>query len=509
MKWDRDQRVTSEHLSRSAVVYVRQSSVAQVNENVESTRAQLGLREKAIALGWSDPAVIDDDLGISAGGYADRPGFQELLAGVAMRKVGIILCVDASRLSRNTKDWAQLFELCGHFNTLIADLEQVYDLSCSNDKLVMGIKGTVSEMELTILRNRLRSGIESKAARGELRTLLPTGYVHDPMGSIVFDLDKRVQSAITMLFDQFARSTSIRQLAMWYRDTNTLFPVKKSGKPPSTHWQVPSSSTLRHILTHPIYAGAYVWGRRHTRVDYVDEKLIKRVSQRRGLEQCRVCIRDHHPGYISWERFLEIGAKISENRPRWNMQQNQGAIREGLALLTGLLRCGQCGGLVHVRYKSDGALYFCDGGNELGTQRCLSFGSKLIDQSIGDELCRAVTPLSIQAATAAAEGQSKQRSQEIENARLQVEAAQYEADRAFEQFDLCDPKNRLVADTLEERLNEKLVALQRAKDHLEKVSQPEHRVTKEQRQRLKELARDFPSVWNHPDVDSRRKDLRE
>ena len=241
MTLDFDQRITPAHLSRSAIVYVRQSSTVQVVENVESTRVQLNLRETAINLGWRDPVVIDDDLGISAGGYAERPGFQELLARVAMKQVGLILCVEASRLSRNSKDWAQLFELCGYFQTLIGDLDQVYDLSRSNDKLVLGIKGTVSEMELTILRTRLRSGIESKAARGELRTLLPTGYVHDALGNIDFDPNKRVQNALRMLFDQLDRSTSVRQLAMWYRDTKTQFPVKQLRKPQKTVWSIPAA----------------------------------------------------------------------------------------------------------------------------------------------------------------------------------------------------------------------------------------------------------------------------
>ncbi|MBK8978769.1 MAG: recombinase family protein [Planctomycetes bacterium] len=214
--------IRDEHRARKAVVYVRQSSPSQVRISGESARLQRDLQQRAIAIGWSQPLVIDEDLGVSAAGYAERPGFQRLLSMVAMREVGIVLCIDASRLSRNSKDWAHLFELCAYFGTLIADLDQVYDLTAPNDRLVMGIKGTMSELELTILRRRLQGGLESKAARGELRINLPAGYVYDG-DDIVMDPDQRVQAAIRLMFDQFDRSSSIRQLAMWYRDQDIAF----------------------------------------------------------------------------------------------------------------------------------------------------------------------------------------------------------------------------------------------------------------------------------------------
>ena len=490
--------ITSEHLARQAVVYVRQSTAEQVRENVESTRLQRDLREKAITLGWRHPVVIDEDLGISAGGYAERPGFRDLMTRVAMRQVGIIICVDASRLSRNSRDWAHLLELCGYFETLIADADQVYDLSHPNDRLVMGIKGTVSEMELGLIRQRLRSGTEAKAARGELRFHLPSGYVHDAEGEIVPDPDRRVRVAIETMFSQFDRCTSVRQLSIWYRDTRTLFPSKSCRHDGAIRWQVPTSNTLRKLLAHPTFAGVYVFGRRQTVVEYVDGKLIKRQTAPRSPEEAKVCIHDHHAGYISWEKYLENRAKISENRPRWTMRENRGAVREGLALLVGLLRCAQCGGRVRVGYKKASALYYCDGGHEKGSKRCMSFGSNLIDARVGEELCRALEPCSLQAAIQAAELKDSQRAEELENARLQVEAARYQADRAFEQFDLCDPKNRHVAGTLEERLNEKLAERQAAGDRYEEIAKADPVLTEERRARLEVLARDFPSVWNHP-----------
>jgi len=495
------QRITPQHQCRRAIVYVRQSSPDQVRTNVESTRIQLGLREKAIALGWRQPVVIDDDLGISAGGFADRPGFQHMLTQVVTRQAGIILCIDASRLSRNSKDWANLFELCGHFQTLIADLDQVYDLSIPNDRLVLGIKGAVSEMELSIIRTRLKMGAEAKAARGELKFALPPGYIHDDNDRIVMDPDRRVQQAFTALFDSFDRCSSIRQVALEYQNTKTLFPVRRLQKERSIAWEVPSLSSFRNVLKHPIYAGTYAYGRSRRHVEYDDGRLVKKVEARLPPDQWRICIHDHHPAYISWERFLANQDKIAASRPRWTMQDNLGAIREGLALLSGLLRCGHCGRKVYVSYKSKpaGAVYYCIGDSEKkGKPRCLSFGSKRVDKTVGQTLCEALSPHAIEAAQLAQERCNQQYSQAVDQARLTVEAAQYEADRAFEQYDLVDPKNRLVADTLEQRLNGKLAELQAAKLRLEQTQAAEQPLTKLQCQRLQELGRDFPKLWNHP-----------
>ena len=502
MNADRDHRIAPEHLTRAAIVYVRQSSPTQLLCHGESTRLQLGLREKAIALGWSQPGVIEDDLGISASGFADRPGFQQMLLRVAQREVGIILCVDASRLSRNSKDWAHLFELCGFFDTLVADVDQVYDLSHPNDRLILGIKGTVSEMELSVLRGRLRAGVESKAARGELRINIPVGYVYDPSGRIIFDPDQRVQNAIRLLFDQFDRSTSVRQLAMWFRDTETRFPMRRIGENPGIRWEFPGAQNLHRLLTHPIYAGAYTFRRCATRIEYLDGKLRKRISPLLPMEEWQVCIRGHHPAYVSWEKILKNQSRIEENRPRWEMQENRGAIREGLALLTGLCRCGHCGGKIYVQYKKTSALYYCDGEHTRGSGTCLSFGSHLIDQAVSRELLRTVRPLSVEAAIEAAEQNEREKSQEFETARLQVQAAQYEADRAFEQYNLVDPRNRLVAATLEEQLNGRLAELQEAERRLDLVAKATRSLTDEQRRRLHDLASNFQQVWDHPKADA-------
>ncbi|MFH1463900.1 MAG: recombinase family protein [Pseudomonadota bacterium] len=498
-----EHRIRPQHLARRALVYIRQSSPGQVRANVESTRVQLGLRDKAIALGWNNPLIVDHDLGISAAGFADRPGFQNMLAQVSLRQVGIILCLDASRLSRNSKDWANLFELCGYFDTLIADLDQVYDLAHPNDRLVLGIKGTVSELELSVLRTRLKAGAEAKAARGELKFILPPGYVHDHAGRIVQDPDLRVRQAITLMFDQFDHSTSLRQLVLFYRDTHTLFPVRKLTKARALAWQIPTSNTLYKLLIHPIYAGAYVYGRRTERVEFVAGRLVKRSGSYLDPERCRVCIRDHHQAYIDWERFLANRAKLAESRPRWSMNANRGAIRSGEALLAGLLRCGHCGSMIGVSYKKEHfALYRCDKGQRVKVQRCgLAFGSKLIDLRVGQELCRALSPLAIDGAKLALARRREEQDQATRAARLHLQAAQYEVDRAFEQFDLVDPKNRLVADSLEERLNQRLAELREAQEALTQIIADTPALTPEQRRRLDELARDFPALWNHPQAD--------
>ncbi len=504
---NRDSRITKAELSRAAMVYVRQSSPNQVRENTESTRIQLGLREKAIALGWTDPIVIDDDLGVSGSGFANRPGFQRMLASVAMKQVGIILCLDATRLSRNSRDWAHLFELCGHFGTLIADSDQIYDFSNPNDRLLLGIKGSISEMELCQIRQRLRGGLLAKAERGELVCKLPSGYVHDPDGKIIVDPDERVRAAVTTMFDQFDRCTSVRQLLIWYRDTKTLFPIAGRGMKARPVWKLPSDNSMYRLLVHPIYAGTYVYGQQVTQCEFVDGKLVKRTRRHRTPEDYRVCIPNHHQAYISSERLLANRAKIGENRARLNMDQNKGAIREGFALLPGLLRCGQCGGRLRVSYvkNREHGFYFCDGGSVQGTARCLSFGAKSIDRQVVQELFRVVEPLAIGAAIAAADGRDREHAQELKNGKLAVEAVRYEASRAEEQFDLCDPRNRLVANTLEERWNDKLTELKQAQERLEQLSRELTELTDDERHRLHELAGNFRGVWDHPQADPKLK----
>jgi DNA invertase Pin-like site-specific DNA recombinase len=491
-------RIAPRHLERSAIVYVRQSDPQQVREHTESTRLQRGLREKAISLGWSNPQLIEDDQGITASGFADRPGFQWLLTQITLRKAGIILCIEASRLSRNSRDWAHLFEMCGYFDTLVADLQQVYDVSIPNDRLVLQIKGTVAELELSNMKTRLRAGIEAKAARGELKVLLPPGYVYDASDQLVIDPDQRVQQAIRWMFEKFGRSTSIRQLAMSYRDARTLFPVKKPGKHGPIDWEVPKPALLHKLVSHPIFAGVYARGRTQSFIDYVEGKLVKRVKRIFFPEEWKVCIKDHHEAYISWAQYQHNLARLAEARPRWPMNDNRGAVREGPALLAGLVRCGHCGRKLRVSYdKKNTAQYYCDGSGPRNVRRCLSFGSKLVDEKVGEQLCHVVEPMAIEAAHEAFARDQQEHEQAVKEARLRVQSAQYAADRAFEQYDLADPKNRLVVDNLEKRLNEKLAELQAAQTHLEQRQEHDTPLTEAERQAIDDLARNFPDLWRH------------
>ena len=419
-------RIAKRHLARNAIVYVRQSDPRQVRENAESTLLQRGLREKAIEMGWPMPKLVEDDLGITASGFAERPGFQWMLAQVTMRRVGIIFCIEASRLSRNSSDWAHLFELCGYFDTLVADVQQIYDVSIPNDRLVLQIKGTVAELELSSLRTRLRAGAEAKAARGELKILLPPGYVYDADEQIVVDPDERVQQAVRSMFEKFEHATSVRQLALSYRDTQSLFPIRKPKKRDVLVWALPQRYVLHKLLSHPIYAGVYARGRTQSYVDYADGKLVKRTKRILSPDEWKVCIRDHHEAYISWQQFLNNQAKLAEARPRWSKDDNRCAVREGRALLAGMLRCSQCGRKLRVIYnRKSSAMYHCDGDGPRGTNRCIAFGAKYVDQKLGEQLCQTMEPFAIEAAERAFVLEQQEREHNIEQARLRVEAAHY------------------------------------------------------------------------------------
>jgi DNA invertase Pin-like site-specific DNA recombinase len=489
--------ITDDHLKRSAMVYVRQSSNVQVRDNMESTRLQRGLQEKAKELGWRNPVLIEDDLGETASGFSDRCGFHRMLTSVTNREVGVIFCFELSRLSRNSPDWARLMQFCLHFDTLVADTNQIYDLTQSNDRLMLGIRGTISEVELATIQLRLRTALEAKAERGELKMFLPCGYVHDG-NEIVFDPDESIQSAIRRLFEDFRRYTSVRQLAMAYRAKKLLFPSRRPSSKNSVTWALASARSLNNILVHPIYAGSYVRGRKKTITEFIDGKLTKRVQRSQDPKKARVHIRDHHAAYITWEQYEANVAKISENRARRELDASRGAIREGLALLTGMLRCGHCGGLLRVRYRqSNGVVYgnyHCDRNRNTTARTCVSVLSTVIDPPIVEELCRALDSSGIQAAIRACEESEAQREADLEFFEQRVQAARYAADRALDQYDECDPKNRLVADTLERRLNDKLRAVADAREQLEKISRTPA-LTNAERERLDNLARTFLVVW--------------
>src|SRR5712692_528511 len=335
-------RITATHLQRAAIVYVRQSSPAQVRHRAGAPRIQIGLRDKAVAFGWRAPVTIVDDLGISAGGFAHRAGFQHMAAEVSLGHIGIILCFEASRLSRNSKDWSQLFELCGHLDTLVADLDQVYDLALPDDRLILGVKGSVSEYELSLFRQRSQEAIRAKAKRGALQFTLPAGLGWTPEGTIELNPDRRVQQAIRMVLDKVSELGSVRQTLMWLRDEHVSLPTLESERPRAITWRRPTYRMVLSIVRSPFYAGAYAFGRRESRTRIVDGRAQRTPGHEKPMDQWTALIRDHHPGYIPWEQFERNQRRLEENAHMKGTTARKAA-RGGRCLLAGLLRCARCG----------------------------------------------------------------------------------------------------------------------------------------------------------------------
>ena len=495
-------RISADHLSRQAFVYIRQSTPDQLRHHHESRRRQYGLTVRARKLGWAEPVVIDEDLGRSGGGTA-RPGFERLLLAICEGRVGIVLAVEASRLARNGRDWHTLLEFCGLVGCLLADEEGVYDPRLPNDRLLLGMKGTLSELELSTLRQRSLEALRQKARRGELYLNVAVGYVKVQRDRIDKDPDRRVQEAIGLVFRKFMEFQSIRQVHLWLRQEEVLLPaVAVDGDTRRIVWKPPVYNTLRHLLTNPVYGGAYAFGRTGSRVTVEDGR--KRVSRghRREREAWDVLIVDHHEGYVSWEEFERNQRLIADNANCKGLMA-RGAVRRGDALLAGLLRCGHCGRRLHVSYSgTDGycVRYSCRGAHlNHGTRRCISFGGVRVDSAVAEEVLRLLNPVGIEAAVEAV----AMREGEVAETRHQVELAltqaRYEADLARRQYDAVDPENRLVAAELERRWNERLAEVARQEDRLAAVAavQPDA-LSCEEKERLLALGGELETVWEHP-----------
>jgi DNA invertase Pin-like site-specific DNA recombinase len=503
-------KVTSQHLERRAVVYVRQSTDKQVQKNTESRRLQEGLVERARELGFRDVELLEADLGCSAGvGAARREGFDRLIASVAVGEVGIILSREVSRLLRTDKDWCRLMEVCQLFGTLIADEEQVYDLGLTDDQLILGIKGTMSVVELKILHMRMVAGMEAKARRGEMARMLPPGYVYDGDGRVVKDPDRRVVEAIELVFQKFREIGSVRQTLLWFRSAGVELPVNKSvGGKMRIVWRAPTPCFIRSVLGNAFYAGAYLWGRRPVEKVVLEGRLVKRTARQRRAEECRVCIRDHHEPYIEWERFQEVQRMIEENTTQRGSDEVTGAVREGQGLLAGLLRCGRCGRKLYVRYwgkQGTSARYACVGDFSEGGNYCLSFGGANVDRRFGEELLRVLSPLGVEASLIAVERLEQEGEDRRAALRAQIEQGEYEARKAFEQYDEVDARNRLVASELERRWNGKLEDVQRLKGALSEEEQKRRALSEQEREEIIGLGEEFAAVWQSPSAPMRLK----
>lgn len=502
-------KIQAEHLTRTAFVYLRQSSAGQVRHNTESRRLQYALAQRAQVLGFERVQVIDSDLGISATVGSQRPGFQQLLSQVAIGDAGIVFSRELSRLSRTDKDWCHLMELCQLFNTLIADEETVYDPNNADDQLVLGIKGTLSVAEMNILRLRMERGKQAKAKRGELFATIAPGYVRDA-DRLVKDPNLRVQEVISLVFKKFLQLGSIRQTYHWFLDNRIEVPTNKSlGGKVAISWKLPAMTFIPSILHNPVYAGAYAYGRRP--VEKIVEAGIIRKRQRGPLpaEHTKILIQGTHEGYIGWDTYQRIQAMAQHNGTNFRADEATLVAREGGGLLTGLLRCARCGHKLHVRYwGKEGTIprYLCKGDyDNSGGRYCIGFGGKSVDRSVGDEVCAVLSPQGIRASLTALEQIEASSGQKTKALERQLEQAQYEARRAGDQFDQCDPNNRLVANTLEQRWNEKLAKLAELTRVIEAAKATEHTLTTADRQAILALGERFADVWNHPNCNNRLK----
>ena len=491
-------KVKPEHLARKAIVYLRQSTDKQVRQNQESQRLQYEVAERMRALGWKQVETIDCDLGSSAAmASARREGFERVLSSVALGEVGIVGSREVSRLSRTDKDWCRLLEVCQIFGTLIADEQQVYDLNYLDDQLVLGIKGTLSVVELKVLRQRLQAGQESKARRGELFKRLPVGYVRDALGKVVFHPDRRVCEAIQLVFVKFRERWSVRQTFQWFRDHDVELPANPI-QGTQLVWKIPTQSLVRDILINPFYAGAYVWGRRPVATLLVEGKLEKRQGAFRRAEDCRVFIPHHHVGYIDRATYEENRRMIQRNSVNWEGDEAMTAIRAGQGLLVGLLRCGHCGRKLHVRYwggRGTHARYLCKGDYDDGGEYCLGFGGASVDRRLSQELLKVISPFGVEASLKAV---AELRAGDVaQRATLssKLEQLEYEARKAFEQYDAVNARNRLVAGELERRWNEKLEEVESTKRHLADLDPQRHLLSPDEEARIRWMGENFPEVW--------------
>jgi len=489
-------QITSRHRDRLAVIYVRQSTLAQVRENTESTNRQYGLVEKATSLGWdgSNVLVIDGDLGLSGRSSSIRPGFKELVSRVCVGEVGAIFGLEVSRLARSSADFQRLLEFCSLTDTLIVDADGIYDLRRFNDRLLLGLKGTMSEAELHILAGRLHESRRAAARRGELRLVLPVGYIYDDDGQVVMDPNEEIRAAITDAFAAFDATGSSYGVVGAFE--GRPFPHRAYGGAWSgeVRWGRLTRGRILDLLQNPSYAGAYVYGRCRSQRWIDAEGVIRTRTVKVPRQEWEAVIQDHHQAYISWEAHLRIQQRLAANCTHDGARPP----REGTALLQGIVLCGACGHAMRTNYKGVRPYYICSTSrdNHVQTPACRTISATLIDAAIGSRLLEAVSGEQIALALAAADMVTERRARASRALELQVERARYEAGRAERAFHLCEPENRLVARSLEQRWESKLQALTEAEAALaaaQAVAAP-----LPARDELEALAADLPRLWNAP-----------
>jgi excisionase family DNA binding protein len=493
-------KITSEHLARVAFVYIRQSTPDQLKHNHESRRRQYALADRARHLGWTSVEIIDEDLGRSGGGV-NRPGFEHLLAAICEGRVGAVLAIEASRLARNGRDWHTLIEFCGLVGTVIVDEDGIYDPRHPNDRLLLGMKGTMSELELSLFRQRSHEALKQKARRGALFLRVAAGYVKAGRDRIQKDPDQRVQEALKLVFSKFAEFQSARQVHIWLRDEGIELPVKsRNTEERGIIWRLPAYNTVRNILTNPIYAGAYAFGRTTSKVSVENGRKRVRRGLRRPQTEWDVLLKDQHEGYITWDEFERNQHVIANNAMGKGSAMVKGAVREGELLLAGLLRCGDCGRKFHVAYSGKIGRYNCCGArSNHGTKRCISISGLATDAAVSKEVLRILRPLGIDAAVKALEAQATETSAAQRQLELALQQARYEAAHSRRQYDAVDPANRLVASELERRWNEALQAVNRIEGEIAAiVARKPAALGEPERKHLMQLGADLDLAWWHP-----------
>jgi DNA invertase Pin-like site-specific DNA recombinase len=494
------EKVHREHRERKAYLYVRQSTLRQVSENTESTQRQYALKERAVALGW-DPqqiVVIDNDLGQSGTQSADRQGFQQLVTEVSMGRAGMVLGLEVSRLARNSADWYRLIDLCSMTNTLILDEDGIYDPGQINDRLVLGLKGTLSEVEIHVLRSRMRGGILNKARRAELVIPLPVGFLYDEKQTVILDPDQQVQESVRQLFAGFRRTGSVMGTVREFREKNWSFPVRagKGPWPGELQWGPLTRNRVNSVLHNPRYAGGFAYGQHHHRKKADGSgRRVERVPREQWYKlECHA-----HAGYLSWEEYEENQKRLCENAPR-PKAQGSGAVREGPALLQGLAYCGLCGARLGVRYHRRGENlipdYVCDQAtSNRGQSPCQSMSGRMLDAAVEKALLEAVTPVKLELALAVQQEIGAQQAECDRLRQMQVERTRYEAGVAERRYKRTDPDNRLVAGTLEAEWNSKLCRLREAEQEYQRLRLNSEKVTSVAREEILQLAEDFPRIW--------------
>jgi DNA invertase Pin-like site-specific DNA recombinase len=495
-------KIKPHHLERKAVLYVRQSSAHQVAHNRESRLLQYAMRDRLHALGWNDVEIIDDDLGRSAAGTVARSGFERMVADVCLGKVGAVAAREVSRFARNSRDWQQLIEMCRVVDTLLVDQEAIYAPRHGNDRLLLGLKGSLNEYELDLLRQRSLAARHAKACRGELIVIAPVGYVKAG-DRLEKDSDRRVQEAIVLVFSKFVELGSVRQTLLWFLEHGLNLPSRPANG--DLVWRRPSYATVYRFLTNPAYGGAYAYGKSGVIARY--EGANARQGVRRKPREDWLALRPGtHEGYVDWERSEAIRKMIADNTTGF---EQTGAAKRGAALLTGLIRCRHCGRKMTVRYTGsahDVLRYACNRGwLDSGEPRCIAFGGLRVDDAIEETILRVLEPGAIEAAVEAGRNEAQRRDEVLDALNRDLQAARYAADRAFRQYDAADPANRLVAAELELRWNRALAHVTDIEEQITAHSASAPPSTRATVAEFAALANDLKAIWQAPATDVRLK----